>query len=63
MDAAKAQAVKLIQENKIMVFSKIGCPFCLQTKTLLKNTVGADGFKVLEVAGYGVTKEDGKSLP
>lgn len=58
MDAAKLKAVKLIQENKIMVFSKIGCPYCDHTKQLLKDVVGPGAFEVLEVAGGNVGQDN-----
>ncbi|KAJ5736877.1 uncharacterized protein N7483_002002 [Penicillium malachiteum] len=47
MSAAKTEALKLINENGVVVFSKSTCPFCTATKKLL-NEVGAQ-YKVLEL--------------
>ena len=44
---AKSQVTSLIADNKVMVFSKSYCPFCVQAKDALQNKGVA--FKAIEM--------------
>lgn len=37
MDAAKQKALDAIRNNPVMIFSKNGCPYCKETKDLIKS--------------------------
>lgn len=54
MDAAKQQAVNLIKDNKVMVFSKIGCPYCDHTKRLFNDLIGSTAYHVYTIQGMSV---------
>ncbi|KAJ4389568.1 Glutaredoxin [Gnomoniopsis smithogilvyi] len=51
MEAAKAKALEEIRSNPVVVFSKSGCPYCRNTKNLLRSlgVEGKDKLKVLEL--------------
>lgn len=55
--ATRAKIEQYIKDNKVMVFSWSGCPFCKNAKALLSD-VGAD-FKALELDTLG---QEGKAI-
>ena len=55
-EAVKTKVQTLIKDNKVMVFSKSTCPFCVKTKSLLKQ-IGVNA-KIVELN----TSSDGSSM-
>eukprot|EP00879_Flechtneria_rotunda_P001282 GHRR01001431.1.p1 GENE.GHRR01001431.1~~GHRR01001431.1.p1 ORF type:complete len:186 (+),score=56.03 GHRR01001431.1:96-653(+) len=55
--AVRAKVEQYINDNKVMVFSWSGCPFCKNAKALLAD-IGAD-FKALEIDTMG---QEGKAI-
>lgn len=51
MEAAKTRAQQLIDENAVMVFSKSYCPYCRNTKNILKKLNANFGLLELDQDG------------
>lgn len=51
MEAAKTRAQQLIDENAVMVFSKSYCPYCRNTKHILKKLNANFGLLELDQDG------------
>jgi len=56
--SAKEVVETTIDGNKVVVFSKSWCPYCRRAKALLRELLGDDGVKVLELD----QREDGDAI-